>query len=415
MAANCNYHRIVRRALLVALGIAASAPAFADVTVQQQTSMTVSGLAIDTTSVERTSADKQRRDTATHCHGFLSLVCGNVQNAEILRLDRQLEWQLQTKKQLYTERAFPTAEERALAQQQLQAELAQMKNCPMPQASNTAQSGPDTSHCQLSAPTIDVKQSDEHASVAGHDTRKTSVVLSQTCTDSQTGDICKIDYGFDMWLATDQIPGADERRAFTQKYLTAQGLDPNNPQVQGVMQQYMAPYADALKQLQTQASNIQGYPMRSTFYVAIGGPHCGRATQAAQQQTATNNQPAHGLGLRSLAGNAIGGRLSGLFSHHGVDANTSADAGQAGANAVAASTDAASGAASSSTAGPQAPSSVTAQPSQMVQLMSFTTETTSIDTSSIAADQFELPAGWKLQPAQPAKGDRQFSCPTTGH
>jgi hypothetical protein len=49
----------------------------------------------------------------------------------------------------------------------------------------------------------------------------------------------------------------------------------------------------------------------------------------------------------------------------------------------------------------------------MAQIISFTTETTGIDTSSIPADQFEIPAGWHLQPPQAEKA-KQFSCPATG-
>jgi len=45
---------------------------------------------------------------------------------------------------------------------------------------------------------IDVKQTDEHATLAGHDSRKSSVTLTQTCTDKDTGDVCDLVYGFDV-------------------------------------------------------------------------------------------------------------------------------------------------------------------------------------------------------------------------
>jgi hypothetical protein len=404
--------------LLAVLGIAAgSLPARADVTVQQQTSMSLAGIKIDVSSTERTSGDKQRRDSTTQCHGFLALVCHNVQGGEIVRLDRQLEWQLEPKKKTYREHQFPTPAERALAQQQMQAAIEEMKKCPAPQPQNVSQRTPDTSHCQLSPPVLTVKQSDEHKFMLGHDAHKTSVVLTQSCTDTQTGDVCEFDYGFDSWLTTDDIPGTAERRSFEQNYLTAQGLDPTNPQVQGAMRQFMAPYMDQLKQLQGHAGELQGHPLSTSFYVAFGGPRCGRAKQAQQQQAANGNG---GGGFRSIASNALRGGLSGLF-HRGIGNIDSGSVGGAAAadaaNQAADPTAAAvTNAATAPGAGAGGASAAGAPPPQLVRVISLTTETTAIDTSSIPGSEFEIPAGWHLQQPPPEKAQaKQFSCPATGN
>ena len=124
----------------------------ADVTVGQKTSMNLGGINIDVDSVERTSSDKQRNDSTVTCHGFLSLFCHGAEGGRIVRLDKQVEWQLQPKKKLYSERPFPTAEQRAAAQQRLEAAMEEMKNCPPPQSQSATQSAPDTSRCQLSSP-----------------------------------------------------------------------------------------------------------------------------------------------------------------------------------------------------------------------------------------------------------------------
>lgn len=405
--------------LLAVLGLTIGpSAARADVTVQQQTSMSLGGMKIDVSSTERTSGAKQRRDSTTQCHGLLALVCHNVQSGEIVRLDKQLEWQLEPKKKSYRERPFPTAEQRAQAQQQLQTAIEEMKKCPAAQPQNAAQRGPDTSHCQLSPPVMNVKQSDEHTSILGHDARKTSVVLTQSCTDTQTGDVCEFDYGFDSWLTTDDIPGAGERRTFEQSYLTAQGLDPTNPQLQGTMQQFMAPYMDQLKQLQGHAGELQGHPLRTAFSMSFGGPQCGKAKQAQQQQAATGGG---GGGFKSIASNALRGGLSGLF-HRGtgnIDTSTAGGAAAAGAAnqaadpAAAAAADAATRPAS--TSGDSSPGTATGTAPQMVQVVSLTTETTAIDTAGIPSEQFEIPAGWRLQQPQAQKEKaQQFSCPTAG-
>jgi hypothetical protein len=413
-------HRYTAIAVPVALlaGLAAAPTAArADVTVQQQTSMSIAGMKIDIQSTERTTADKQRRDTITQCHGFLALFCHNVQGGEIVRLDKQLEWQLEPKRKRYTETAFPTPEQRAQAQRQLAAEIEEMKKCPMPQTQNTSQSAPDTSHCQLSPAKLDVKRTDEHLVLLGHDARKSSILLSQSCTDTQTGDVCEMDYGIDSWLTTDDVPGMSEQQAFTRSYLAAQGLDPNDPQLQGMMRQLMAPYADAFKQLQSRSGELKGHPLKTTFYMAFGGPHCGKAREAQQQQ-AQSSRGSGGLGFGNIASSAIRGGLGGLF-HRGasnIDTGTVGGAAAAGAAnqaadpAAAAAADAATRSQTTTTTDKGTPPAAGA--GQLVQVITLTTETTAIDTSSIPADQFEIPAGWKLQPQREEKA-RQFSCPAT--
>ena len=388
-------------------------PARADVTLGQKTSMSLGGINIDIASVERTSTDKQRNDSTVTCHGFLSLFCHDVEGGRIVRLDKEVEWELQPKKKLYSERPFPTAEQRAEAQQRVEAAMEEMKKCPMPQSPGTSQSSaPDTSECQLSPPVLNVNATGEHATILGHDASKTSVVLSRTCTDTKTGDVCEMDYGFEAWLTTDDIPGADERNAFARKYLQAQGLDPNNPQLQHTVAQFMAPYADQLKQLRGKAADLKGYPLRTTFYMAFGGPHCAKAKQAAQQQASNSSKP---FSMHSITSNALASGLSSLF-HRGAAAIHADSAGGAAASSAAnsaaeptANAAANSMTADSSSGGAPAPA---APSGPLVRVVSLTTETTSIDTASISSDQFEIPADWRLQP-QPQGTNSTPKCPTS--
>jgi hypothetical protein len=424
MQLNRTHVASIRASTLVAAAVAVlgCTLSHADVTVEQQTSMSLGGINIDITSTERTSSDKQRRDSETKCHGLLAMFCRDVQGGEIVRLDKQLEWNLEPKKRLYTERQFPTAEQRALAQAKVQEVMDQMKKCPMPQGTPTAQTAPDTTSC--SAPQTDVKSSDEHATIAGHDTHKSSIVMSRTCTDPKSGDICQMDYGFDVWLTGDQIPGVDERQTFDKNYLAAQGLDPSNPRLQGMMSQFMAPYADSLKQLQSKSGDLKGYPLRTTFYMAFGGPHCGKAHQAQTQQTqAQAGGSGHAGGfLHGLASNAVSGGLNGLF-HRNVNIPTASVGGEVAAGAVnqtaGVATNAAADAAGNAAAGAAAPpqgGAAAGPSSDKVRMVALTTETTSISTSSIASDQFEIPAGWQLQvPKEQQEKQQQFTCPVAGN
>jgi hypothetical protein len=374
--------RIQAAALAIVLGALASmpAPARADVTTQESMSLDAAGIVkMHGTTLERTTGDKQRKDSEFHCEGFMSLLCGNTRTGDIIRIDRSLEWQLRPDKKSYLETPFPTPEERAAAQKKMQETLDKMKQCQQQQPQKASSSAADTSKCDLSPPRIEVKQTDEHASLAGHDTRKSSVNMTQTCTDKETGDVCEMVYGFDVWLTGDEIAGAADRRAFARAYMKKLGLDENNAAVKGAAQQFLAQYAGTMKELSAKAGDLKGYPLRTTFRFSMGGEHCGKAKQSSSQ----NDDSSQGGG--GLAAKAASKLLGGLLSKKS----------------------------SSSTPDPNQPPAAAPGAAPTTQIIAFTVETTAIDTAAIAAEQFELPAGWT--PEQPKAGRSQdFTCPTNG-
>jgi hypothetical protein len=374
--------RIQAAALAIVLGALASmpAPARADVTTQESMSLDAAGIVkMHGTTLERTTGDKQRKDSEFHCEGFMSLLCGNTRTGDIIRIDRSLEWQLRPDKKSYLETPFPTPEERAAAQKKMQETLDKMKQCQQQQPQKASSSAADTSKCDLSPPRIEVKQTDEHASLAGHDTRKSSVNMTQTCTDKETGDVCEMVYGFDVWLTGDEIAGAADRRAFARAYMKKLGLDENNAAVKGAAQQFLAQYAGTMKELSAKAGDLKGYPLRTTFRFSMGGEHCGKAKQSSSQ----NDDSSQGGG--GLAAKAASKLLGGLLSKKS----------------------------SSSTPDPNQPPAAAPGAAPTTQVIAFTVETTAIDTAAIPAEQFELPAGWT--PEQPkASRNEEFTCPTNG-
>ena len=138
-------------------GYLLSSYALADVTIQQQSVFDLSIVKAHSESTEYTTSDKQRRESALHCEGFMSLLCGNSQSGEIIRLDRDVQWTLQPKKKEYLETPFLTAAQRLELQQQAQATLEKMKQCPA-RPQQTAP-GPDQSKCQMSPPVLASRQS----------------------------------------------------------------------------------------------------------------------------------------------------------------------------------------------------------------------------------------------------------------
>ena len=358
----------------------------ADVTIVEQSTFDFSIIKAQSTMTELTTSDKQRRDNAVHCEGFMSLLCGNAQGGEITRLDRDVEWTLEPKKQEYREIPFMTAAQRQAAMQEAQATLEKMKQCPAaPQSTAPA---PNTSKCRMSPPKFDVDQTETRATLLGHDARLTQITMTQSCTNPDTGDTCDLLIGMDSWLTQEQIAGLEDRRAFQQAYLRKLGLEDAGPMVQKQMRQFLAPYANSLKQLAGKAGDFKGYPLKSAVRIAFGGERC---AAAQKQQSAAGGDGASaaqsppslssGASLGSVA-SSLGGKLvGGLFAKKKQDT--------------------------------AAPSSSPLPPG-MVQAAQFTVETTAITPGPIAPAQFDIPAGWKLIPPPAKTAAKDFTCPKTG-
>jgi hypothetical protein len=420
-------HKHASIALLIAATAAASAPgvAGADVTVEQQTTFDLAFIKAHGTSTEYTTTDKQRRDTDLHCEGFMSMVCGNAQSGDIIRLDRDLTWELEPKKKEYREIPFPTAAQRQAAAQQAQENLQKLKQCPVAQQPTAA---PDTSKCEMSAPKVDVKQTGTHATVAGHDTQLTQVALTQSCTNKDTGDVCDFVFALDAWLTQDQIAGLDERKAFEKAYLSKLGIDPGDPVLQKQMRQFLAPYADSLKQLSAHAAEFKGYPLKTSVRIAFGGERCGAAKGNGSAATGTTAGGGSVVGDASqAAGNAAANSAA---STAGSAAGTAAAnaAGNSAAGSVLSSAASAFGSKlvsgmfnkkkpDTAAATPAATSTATpgnGLPPGMIQAAQISVETTSIQPGAVTPTQFDVPAGWKLLEPQATKAPKEFSCPKAG-
>jgi len=391
-------------------------PGHADVTIQQQTQFDFAIIKSHGTKTELTTADKRRSDSEMHCEGLMSMFCGNSQSGEIIRLDRNLEWALEPKKMEYRETPLPTAAQLLAARQEAQAMMEKVKQCPA-MAQHTAPA-PDTSHCEMSPPRVEVKQPGTHATLAGHDTQLTQLALTESCANKTTGDVCDFVFALDSWLTQDQIAGLADQKAFLQAYQAKLGLDPSDPALQKQMRQFLAPYADVLKQVSARSGELKGYPLKTVLRIAYGGEHC----------AAVKNQPA------GASGNALG------------------DASQAAGNAAAASTASAAGSAAGAAAGDVAKNSAgssifssaanafgsklasglfkkkadtaapapggapdTGLPPGMIQAAQISIETTSIDAAAVSPEKFEIPAGWKkVEPKAKETASKEFACPASG-
>jgi hypothetical protein len=389
----------------------------ADVTETKTITLNMAIAKINSTDTERYAGDKKRNDTDTRCEGFLlSMICGDTKNGEITRLDKDLTWGLEPAKKRYTEKPFPTPEQRAEAQRKMAEMMEKLKSCP----AAPPQSAPETSKCEMSPPKVDIKKTDETATFAGHQARRSTVTLTQTCTNKETGDACDIVVGLDSWLTQDEIAGAAEKTAFRKAYAKKLGLDETAEMIKPQMQTLLAPYADALRQANAKAGDLKGYPLKTTISVGMGGEHCAAAKTHAQQPAggdAVGNatEAAAGAAANSAAGAAGGaaGQAVGQSMGGGIGgAIAGSAAGAFGSKLV-------SGLFAKKPTAPAAPTkpdagTTTAQAATTVRLVELTMETTAITSDPIPADQFNVPADWKLYTPKPQK-ERDVQCPKAGN
>jgi hypothetical protein len=400
--------QLLRSACFMA-GALGTAAVQADVTVEQKMTLDVASVirthGSSTTSI---TPDKKREDTESHCEGMLSLVCGNVRGGEIVRLDRGLTWHLEPEKKSYREDIFATPEELAQMRSKMQARLEKMQSCPV----SPRQQPIDKSKCEMSPPKIDVRKTDDKASIAGHDAQRTMATLTETCTNKDTGDVCDTVVAFDVWMTQDKLPGVADRHAFNQAYAKKLGLTDEQGALSGEFAKFLAPYQSQIKQLTDKSSDFKGLPLKTSLRVMMGGQQCSATAKMKSNDSSsadTAGGSANPIANVAQAGKAIGSALGGLFHKKKTD-----DATPAASTATAPDA-----AATSTTAGPPPAATPAVAPdpyAQFVQMASFTTETVAINTDTVAADRFDVPPDWKKVVPKPSKqGDDEFTCPKSGN
>ncbi len=403
------------RATLSAVMLLAGAGAQADVSVQEQMNLEVAIIKAHGTTTRRVTSDKQRTETEFSCEGFMSMLCGHNGSLEIIRLDRAVIMSADPGKKSYVEKPLPTPEERRALEERMQAVAEKLKSCPAP-AHGPAPAGVDTSKCQMSPPVVNVTKADDVANIAGHDTHHTIVAMTQSCTNPDTKDSCDMAYTFDVWTANEDLPGMADRRSFQQNYMRKLGLDDAaaaGPPAQ--LSQFLAPYRDALRKLGDQSGELKGYPLKTSFKVAIGGPHCAAAAKAQGDAAAGASTGDTASNVGSLIGGSAGAAasklLGGLF---GKKKPAEAPAAKPADAAGTASTTGTTSAGSTSGAGGAAGAPAASAPA-MTTIAQFSVVTTSIGTEAIPADQFEMPTDWKKLPPKEQAPPEMPSCPKTGN
>jgi hypothetical protein len=348
-------HSAKLRVAVACLAATAAPLTWGDITVQERLSfqgpISIANMNGTTTTIiakdrARTTGDLQFES------GFMrTLARGAGQGTEIVRLDQDKVYQLNEKKQTYTETTF----EEMRAQVQKAMEQTRNQQSPSPLV-------PGDEECEWSPPKANVIRNGEKANIAGIQAEHVTVVVTRACKDKKSGYVCDYGMSFDQWLAP-KTPRTNEAlqyySAYAQKMgLAAAGSREFSQRAEALFGQYKELWSSVGSKLQ----EVQGYPVKSLFGLGIGGAQC----KDVNERSKAGSQPEESAdaGPPTSVGGAIGA-LGGMLMRKKKAAEP-----------------------------PPAPT-ITELPGGLYPLMVVSTELLSFDTDDASPDAFEVPPGFK--------------------
>jgi len=318
-------------------------PALADITLQEQFSVRGEGVMsfanMSGTSTMSISNDKASSKGEVKMESRLARMVAGRQGstAEIVRLDQGKLYQLDMKERRYTE--ISLAEQRAELEKALEQARETQQQQPMPV---------DESQCEWSEPVTDVTRG-ERESIAGFDAEQLRIAATQSCTDPSTGQVCDFSITLEQWLTPEF---SDEALKFYRSYAEQTGFDASGSgEITQRAETLLGRYPGLWAEIAEAAGGVDGYPVRSRFALAIGGPQCEQGKQ-------NSGVTAADVGESVVGG--IGGRVVGSLLKRRKKEEPVA----------------------------------TVQDSGMIQLLAISNELVAVSQESVDPAAFEVPAGF---------------------
>jgi hypothetical protein len=310
------------------------------------------------------SGDKSRTDSDVKMQSKLvRMLAHNAvgPSAEIVRLDQDKLYHLNINKKEYTETTF----------EQMREQLKKMSDQMNSADERKQPSAIDESKCEWLPPKVDVKKSGEKATFAGYDSDRVTITATQPCKDKETGSICEVGLVLDEWVAPGFTESAEAQK-YAKAYAAKLGLDASTSQdIAQRVQSMFGRYKGIWSEIVTKMQGTKGYPVKTSFTLAIGGQQC-RNANVQQAQSGDNSDSSGSAGGPGGLAGAVAGKLGGLF-HKKKDDSEAAAAPAAG----------------TTTPVPVPPGDV--------PLMTISSQLVSVSTNGASADAFTVPADFKRQ------------------
>ena len=271
-------------------------------------------------------------------------------DAEIVRLDQGVVYELNLRRQRYSETSLAEQAE-AMAEAREQMRNAQ-------RAQQQGATGVNEGQCEWSEPVSSIDRSGELDNIAGFSAERVSFTTTQSCTLAEPAQVCEYRLTLDQWVTTDAAASEAlaELNAYRREYARQLGLDMDTAGAfaqQGAA--FMGGYESLWEELVAFASELEGHSLRSRMSLAIGGPECEAMRQAESGMA----------GVGESIGSAVGGALGGVLGRQrdrGRRAEEEAESAPSG---------------------------------ELVEFMSIQNETVSITRTTIEPSVFEVPADFR--------------------
>jgi len=341
---------------LTALTIAAHA----DVTMQERLTVggVISFLNMNGTTTTMIAGDRARTDSNLQFEsGLVRAFAGGVgQSSEIVRLDQDKIYSLDTKKKTYSELSF--------ADQRARMQMAMQKSQEAQASQQQQASGVDESQCEWSEPKADVKRTGEKATIAGYEAERVSITATQSCKDKKTGQICDFGLLLDEWVAPGFQQSA-EALAYHRAYAEKLGLGtPGSRDFAERAQSMFGRYKGIWTEIAEKMKDVQGYPLKASFGFGVGGPQCQKSEQQQSAHSQDQGSSSTSSSPPTSIGGALGGALGGLFKKKSAEPAHAAT--------------------------PPAE-----MPGGLIPLMTIGTELVSVTSGGVNPQMFEVPADFK--------------------
>jgi hypothetical protein len=384
-----NRQRLLAQAIAGSLLLYAGSAA-ADVTLTQAVRIDAGGtlamLGSSGTSTTSISGDKARVDNRMEAaSGMMARFAGNMDASTILRLDREVLWQLDPDSQQYSEMTFE--ELRAQADEAM-AQMEQMEGG-MPI---------DEGECRWSEPVLEVEETGEKGRFGGVRAEQTLITASQTC-ELPEGKACEVRWSLDYWMAK-KAPGGKETVAYSDAMARALGGDDTAALVQMQARGLMAMFKQGWDDVLAKTENMKGHPVKTVMTLSMGGAAC---TTEGGEQIAMDEvwNSAFDAGLESAAGSAAG-QIGSVAAREAAEAAGSGVGGSIAGSAVGSATrELASGLFNKFNKNRKENRErerdevqVASAEDGFVNLFTISTELTDVDKGRVDASRFEIPAGW---------------------
>lgn len=268
---------------LAGLVVSASA-AHADLTMKETT--VIKGLPmvgdVTTHGTVMVSGDRQRQETSTEMSGMMArmMAGGGQESVEIVRLDKDLTWSLNTKEKTYTEVTF----------QQIR-DLMQGMDAEMEDALDEYED--EDGDVELK---IDVRKTGRKKQIAGYDTEEVVVTVEGDAEDEDTGEIVRSRWIVTMWMARD-AKGLSEVEDFNKAMVGKMGFAADGADQFASL---LSAYAGGLKAMTNAMDDIEGIPLETHMQIEVEG-------EESEDQTSAGID----IGDQGGVAGAIGKRLLG--------------------------------------------------------------------------------------------------------